>query len=405
MRTNLHNLIKKVTIYGFFFLFPLTSAYIPEFDLGFAKVNPELLWMFIMSCLFFAFLLQNPKRIKLSGISKAIIVYSLLFVGNVYANGQTIINTTLTFIAMSCFIVLLFENLDFNIEDQKKFLKVLTLLTIIIFVGSVLQEYVDQKIFWTSTAYNDLSSIDFSGYFRNPSIFASMLGNQGFIAFIFILVIFLFLNLQKINWRYGMMVSLILIVGFLTYTRYVMLTMLLSILIFILAKIRKGAFLPNIFIIAFSFLLFVYFMSDFMESNIFQTRVIADISSRTTAPMEFLQHYSSGHPIVFGTGFSSYDVEYFYGSIQRLHSGVWDLFFQGGIAGVLTFLVLLYQLHKRAMLIYKSTGNVTFLLFAPILLGINLTARLNLFIFWGYFLMFFYMCMEDKIFKNRYQMS
>jgi O-antigen ligase len=410
-----NRLAKKFFQYGFFFIYPITAMFISDIELVDFTVNSEMVWMAAATCLLFLLIIESGRRIRFSGISIALTLYYLFAVANSagrgYLGGEFFVKTNVALMLLSFCMVLLIDNLKFYPKDRQQFFKLLPFLIFITFVGILLQVYVDNSLFWVTKTYEELQKIDFRGFWRNASIFDAMMQDQGCIAFIMMLLLFIFKDIKlKDNLNIATVV-LLFTIGYFTFTRYVLLSMFLiatifSIIYFQYKKIDRGL---AILLIAGTVIIISFFAWTFSSyitsSDFYQERILADISGRTSDPENFLLDHLREHPIMLGTGFSSYLNEYYYGHIRRLHSGIWDLLFQGGIVGLSLFIFFLYQLHRRAWSIYKVSGNPCLLLFAPIIFGINLTARLNLFIYWGYFLVFYYMCLEYQLtVLNRNQM-
>jgi hypothetical protein len=402
-----NRLTKVFFQYGFFFLFPITAVVTHEFTVADYLVNSEMLWMSVGTCLLAVVLVKRGNRIRISGVTKALFAYYLFVIGNSAVRGYTgsilFVKTDVALCFLSLCMVLLMDNLDFDVDDEKAFFRPLPLLVLITFIGTLLQVYVDNSLFFVPRTYDELQRIDFLGFWRHGSIFDSMMQDQGFIGFIMMTMILAYRDLKMENRINMMSVLLLLVVGYFTYTRYVMLSMLFIVVgyfYFVLEFKRASKATKGLYAITAIVLLSLglYVLGGYISGlDIFHDRILADISGRLDDPLIFLKDHLREHPLVFGTGFSSYTVEWYYGTFRRLHSGIWDLVFQGGIVGLTLFIMFLYQVHKRAMSIYRRNGNPTFLLFAPAIFGINLTARFNLFFYWGYLLVFYYMCIQHQL--------
>ena len=381
--------------------------FISEIALVDFLVNSEMLWMAAGTCLLFVLIIESGRRIRFSGISIALFLYYLFFIGNSavrgYLGGEFFVKTHVALMVLSCCIVLLIDNLKFYPKDRQQFFKLLPFLIFITFVGILLQVYVDNSFFWVTKTYEELQKIDFRGFWRNASIFDAMMQDQGCIAFIMMTLLLVFRDNKLRNELNIVAIILLFLIGYFTYTRYVLLSMLLIGIIFSVIYFTANKYDIGLTVVLIAFTIsIIYFLTWLLSSYIistdfYQNRILADISGRTSDPESFIFYHLREHPIIFGTGFSSYLNEYYYGGIRRLHSGIWDLLFQGGIVGLSLFIFFLYQLHRRAWSIYKANSNPGLLLFAPIIFGINLTARLNLFMYWGYFLVFYYMCLEYQL--------
>ena len=305
----------------------------------------------------------------------------------------------------SSFVILLIESLTFVPGDKERLIKALSILAVLVFIGTILQVFVDQSLFHGVSSYMELQRIDFGEYWRNGSIFDSAIQNQGGVAFIMMSAILFFRNYERISPYYVFIIILLSVSVYFTFGRYIMLGELSVAVAFCYFKIKKqGAksYFGLMGILLAFFLIYNYYDMAFRKSDVFNVRILADASGRIEDPLTFLvDHLFVDHPVVFGTGVSSYDMEFYYGDFRRLHSGIWDVLFAGGFAWLMTLFIILLQIHKRARLVYKYSGDPVPLLFAPLYLLINLTSKLNLFFFWGYLLMLFYMNIEYRTLVQR----
>jgi len=399
---------KKIIIYGYLFLFPLLGPITPEFQFAIGAVNSDMLWLFILSGLS-VYLMINLKNKNFSKTFIFLILYYLFILVNAFVTGNfhKIVKTDISLYASSIFVIFLIDNLQYNESDLKRIYKVMYVMVAITLAGSLLQYFINPALFVPPGRYSMLSKIDFSGFWRNGSIFDSLMQNQSGLFFIFVLFPLLF-NFRKFSeFKKVIPIVMILIAGFLTFSRYIIISQLI-IMIFFLAfvGIKSRSAIPTYFFsMILVALLAVQFYDEIINSDFFQVRMLADASGRTTDPFDFFTMYLGEHNILTGTGASSYMVEFFYGNIRRYHSGIWDLFFQGGLVGLFLWFLVVYQFHKKSVEIKKMSGYNLFLIVLPLFVFINLTARLNDFFYMGFLLIYLYMNILIDVNRQRRQFA
>ena len=376
----------------------------PEFVTPFGRINSDMLWVFIGFFLALFLILTRRKVIYSTTFILMLLYYGYLFVNaSLKGYGDRIIKTEVALYLSSLFVYFLIDNTTFDWNDTKRIKKLLILLIIIAFIGSLLQYFVDNSLFVNLQTYQDISEIDFGEFWRNGSIFDSLMQNQGGIMFIFLLLGYLY-DIENLNKKYAYIPLIMLLTsGILTFTRYVMLTQIIIVLVYFWAQysISYKKLLHLSIMLGTLILIVIVNYEKIIQTNFVQDRILADISGRSTDPMDFFINYSTNHNFLFGTGVSSYMFEYFYGDIRRLHSGVADLFFFGGIFGLIIFLSILWQFHRLAWRGYTRQGHVILLLTGPIILLINLTACLNYFYFLGYIFIYLILSIESRRDKKK----
>lgn len=398
----IENRLKVIIIYGFFFTCPILAPFIPEIDTPMGKLNNEMIWLLIISFMSIYFVI-NKKKIFISSLVKVLILYYLFTLLNAAFQGHFsyIIKTNVLLLITSVLFLVIIENINFTEIDKERTFKLLKYFVFILFCGTIVQQTYNLYFFTPEDRLYELRNIDFQGYWRSTSFFNGMMQNQGGIGIIMLVLIFFFPK-NTMTWRNSFFISILLVVAYFSYTRYVFISIILIFLFFLSYNfwISSKAKIVIVFWLLITILTSLFFYDSFTKSDFYHTRVMADFSGRTSDPIDFISQYIDQHPIITGTGFSSYSKEYFYGSIRRLHSGIWDLFFKDGIIGLILFLVLLYFLHKKALLIFKAQNKPVYLMFSPLIFLINLTADLNTFFYWGYLLVMFFMEIDFKLSKN-----
>lgn len=402
--TSKNNNIKNILIYGFFFLFPILGPITPEFNFALGSVNADMLWLFLLSGLMF-YLILAKKFIYYSSTFKFLILYYAFFFINAYFNGYfgSIVKTDIALYITSCFAILLIDNLTYDKSDLKRLYKLMSILVFITLTGSLLQYYVDHSLFVVSERFGYLTKIDFQGFWRNGSIFDSLIQNQGGIAFIMLLFIFLKKDYQTFDFKRTIPILFLLLIGYLTFTRYVIISQFIIIIFYIVfIYFRSGnVFLRASYTTLIVSIILLFYSTEIIESDFIQGRLFADATGRTKDPLDFINQYLGTHNILSGTGVSSFMSENFYGNIRRLHAGVWDLFFQGGIIGLFLWSAILYTFHKKAFYIHKISKDSRYLIVVPIIFLINLTARVNHFFFFGFLLIYLILTIQVELIKRK----
>ncbi len=393
--------LKFFIIYGFFFLSPISAPFIPEFNSPLGKINVDMMWLFLMSILGIYYIIVSQKKIFISSSVKILVIYYFYTFLNAILKGyfNFIIKTEIALIISSIVIFIIFDNLDYLPEDKEKLLRILGILSIFLFIGALFQQYYDMYIFYPEERVYDLRTIDFEGYWRRTSLFDAMIQNQGGIGLIMLTLILTLSISHKYNKKNVLYILFMLYVSYYSFSRYIYISILLIFALFLYYKFqtgKSGKFFVPVFIFVLLFLILSY-AEYFVRTDLFQTRITADVSGRTTDPTDFLTQYIDRHPVISGLGFSSYSIEYYYGSIRRLHSGIWDLFFKDGLIGIFLFIILLFTFYKKALMIYRITKNPMYFLFPVLIFMINITANLNIFFFWGYLLGYFMMSIDYQI--------
>lgn len=386
------------------FLFPLTGFFFEEFNTAFGLINYDMIWLFILSFYMVIGIFSN-KRVSFSRTFVLLLVYYGYLIVNAKVNNYSeyILKTDIFLYISSSLTILLIDNLSFSNSSLRLLRRNIFILIIVTLAGSFLQFFVDSSLFVPTNRYEALSQINFGTFWRNSSIFDSLMQNQGGIMFIFMMFLFLSRSssekIKNRNWA----IFFLILIGVMTFTRYVFISQIIILVYFILV-VNRFSLIRSITIASSTILLMiVYFLNErvILSTEFIQSRVFADVSGRTEDPLYFYQRYISQHNILFGTGASSYNIEYFYADIQRLHSGIWDLFFQGGIIGVVLYLCVVYQFFRKCRTYFKISGDRTLLIAPFFIVLINLTARLNYFYFLGFILLYFVVTFNQKIVQSK----
>ena len=336
-----------------------------------------------------------------------LVYYGYLIINAIVNNySAKILKTDIFIFITSSLTILLIDNLSFSKSSLSLLRRNIFILITLTLAGSFSQIFIDSSLFVPADRYEQLSRIDFAGYWRNSSIFDSLMENQGGIMFIFMMFLFWQSSSSEEIKKQSLAIFFLILIGVMTFTRYVFLSQIM-ILVYFNFFAKRFTLKRTIAIGLCSIILMILFLTNentILSSDFIQTRLLADVSGRTNDPFYFFQRYLSEHNILFGTGASSFDIEYFYSDIQRLHSGIWDLFFQGGIIGLILYLSVIYQFYRKCRFVFRKTGDSTFLLGPMIIILINFTARLNYFYFLGLILFYLVITINVKLIQNKVDM-
>jgi hypothetical protein len=389
------------------FLFPLTGFLFEEYRSPIGLINYDMFWLFILS-FYMVYGIFSNKRLSFSRTFVLLLVYYGYLIINAIVNNYSakILKTDIFIFITSSLTILLIDNLSFSKSSLSLLRRNIFILITLTLAGSFSQIFIDSSLFVPADRYEQLSRIDFAGYWRNSSIFDSLMENQGGIMFIFMMFLFWQSSSSEEIKKQSLAIFFLILIGVMTFTRYVFLSQIM-ILVYFNFFAKRFTLKRTIAIGLCSIILMILFLTNentILSSDFIQTRLLADVSGRTNDPFYFFQRYLSEHNILFGTGASSFDIEYFYSDIQRLHSGIWDLFFQGGIIGLILYLSVIYQFYRKCRFVFRKTGDSTFLLGPMIIILINFTARLNYFYFLGLILFYLVITINVKLIQNKVDM-
>ncbi|MCP4219665.1 MAG: hypothetical protein GY765_33845, partial [bacterium] len=121
------NFIKRYIMWGFFLLYPLTNAYLPNVNLGFVQLDPFRLYLLLPVLYLVHIFFINVGRLKLSRETKFLAAYTIFTLFNSWRMDHFQMSNVLNF-AFPVLLIILFENLEYAPRDLKRFYKVSTLL-------------------------------------------------------------------------------------------------------------------------------------------------------------------------------------------------------------------------------------------------------------------------------------
>ncbi|MHB8055899.1 MAG: O-antigen ligase family protein, partial [Candidatus Aminicenantales bacterium] len=315
-------------------------------------------------------------------------LFVLFYIVRTWVAGEEIMPTHLVFFGSSLLFLGMMENLPVIPIHRRTLFRLLSVLIVVICVVSILQFFVSPTIYYpTDEMRRNLYLED--GRYRSVSIFTNMDLNQGPIGMLALLAIFLFYP-RTPGFPKRLPVCLLVLVSIvLSMFRYAIVGAILLLLVFLYYRFRRKIIPYIVGIGVLSVAAYLFILPMIVNTKILFNRATSGIQGRFDAPILFLTKYLRTHPILFGVGFSSYFKPYYYPDIRRLHSGIWDLLFHVGLVGLVLFFWWLWRFYKFGRRRQFETGSPLLLIFVALFVFINFTARLYLFYYWGYLLVYF----------------
>ena len=397
--------LSKKFAFVFFLVFPFVGGYVPEFKFAGLTYNGERIFMYGFGAMVIYEWVRHRFKLKISSISIWYFIYSFFSFMNrtiqAGLNKPEIIN-----FALPILFLIFIDNVRFKPKDLKVFTKILMVVGVATFLGSLIQLTINPYFY----AGIDSATIDEINHyqmgsdnlFRNNSIFRGIGNNEGGIAFAYLGVFFLFMNFYKYRLLYLVLNGLLVFSVFVIFAKYVWISYLIGILFFVFHRYPNSR--QYLFTLSLMVLFFIYFFAfDMIEqTTVYQSRVnVTTHEGRIESTMLFLERFFLYKP-VFGYGIGSW----FYGPYMALspigiHIGHFEVLFKGGLVGLTLFWILLFQIYRRAKAIKNVTGNPIFIAYLCIFIFINFTAVFLQVNFYGYYVMFFYMGMYYNIYVER----
>jgi hypothetical protein len=344
--------------------------------------------------------LRKQRKISLSPIGKSLFIFYLYLILDTYIHEYSFNNTYLTMIFLSLIFITFIENYKFSFEEKIFLFRFLKILILIIVIVSLLQMFVSPSIYYKDIYKDAMSLKAYGNTYRSLSIFTNMRMEQGPIAFILLFTVFLAENLENKNYKYLIFASFMFISGMLSLFRTVMVEIIISFLAYVFVKYKLKTFIIVTLLGVLAYTTYESYSLQISNSDFFRKRIKQQVTGRWDDPLDFFYNYITEHPIVFGRGQSSYMEEYHYYSIRRLHSGIWDMLYHGGIVGLFLMLLFPYYFYLKGKIIYKYNKNYSLYFFSFLYIGMNLTFRIYDIFYWGYLFMYVYLFMELNLLKQ-----
>ena len=406
----------KNTVLFTFLLIPFVSAQLPII-----RITPNILltgpriFHFVFFFLIIALCIRRKFKLKIPEYLKWLIFVFLFSILNRFIQQTGTLSTQYAQkgifdgFLFPIFSLILIENLNYNKNDLKKFINILKIVAVGTFIASFMQIFINPFFYQGNTPGLEKSDSYYSLYniagdiFRNRSIFIGMQSHDASIAIICLGLIFLFLNRYKYNKVYVTMVILLTFSGIVTFSRFVWLSIIVGIILFLFYKYKnKLIIILGVLSILF-FLSYNVFFGKLENTDIYQKRIIAGTYiSRINDPVIYFKYFFAQKPF-FGYGISSYESPKFRRFDRPIiHNNLLNTMFKNGIFGLFLFSVFVYHLYKRAQMVFKTTGNKVFIVFVVIYIIINILYPISIFNYYGYYVMFLYLAMNYNIYvKNK----
>jgi len=375
-------------VWGFFFLFPLTAAFVPNIKIGDLTLNVELMWMLAGSVVAAAFLATRSRRLRFSPMLEAYALFVLYVVVRTWIAGREVMPTHLAFFGSSLLFLGLIENLSVSPRQRRALFRLLFILAAVICVVSVLQFFVSPTIYYQTDEIKQNLLLE-EGRYRSLSIFTNMDINQGPIGMLALFSLFLF-SPRTPGFPKRLPAGLMLFISLLlTLFRYAIVGAILLLLAFLYYRFKKKILPYFIALGVLALAAYLFVLPLIMNTDILFNRAVKEVKGRIDAPIAFLTNDLQEHPLLFGIGFSSYSEPYFYPDFRRLHSGNFDLLFHVGLFGLALYAWWLWRFYKFGRRRQSVTGSPLLPIFVVLFFLINFTARLYIFFYWGYLLVYF----------------
>ncbi len=391
----------KKYAWAFLILLPFAGGFVPEFKAGPLSLEGErLLLVGTVLCLIYLFI-KNDFVLKVSSLTAWLFAYYMYLFVNRLLQDTLVLPEVINF-SFPILLMLYIDNLDFKLEDYKKF----TIIMTIVGVGSAIASFVQLTIDPLFYSGGDQEVIDqilyyevMPGVYRNNSLYRGLGTNEGAIALGCLSTLMLFQNFYRVQNKYLIITGMLVFAVFVVFAKYCWLMFLVSLMFFMYFKYPKSRI--SLMIIGGIVLFFIYFFlfDQIEQSSIYKNRIsVETYTGRTESTKIFFETFFARKP-VFGFGVSSWDFpEYLRMFYIGIHVGIFDTLFRGGVIGLLLLLMFWLQVGLKSYRIFVKTGNPMFFAFILNYILINFTAVLIPIDYYGYYIMLFALAMYYKLF-------
>jgi O-antigen ligase len=398
-REALEKIAKMAIAYGYFLIFPLAAPFLSSSQLGGLIITPEriLLIMFLFLLLFLA--VKEPRRIRISRIAGCLILLNAFTLINSLVKGFFLRNELIRF-TLPLFFIILMENLRYDEGDLRKFKRVMTLLALVVFVGSVIQVTVNRD-FYIGVRATHLSR-DFlvaGNLYRSVSIFKSVGIYEGGMIIAYLAIFFLFLNKPRVRLK---AVSLFLMMTFsliMSFTRIFWLILVVAVMYYLWYKYRGSkkllvfTLLPLILVAG-----YLFFSTSITESEIYRNRIASETYMGRVQSLDIYFQHFWGRNMLFGFGqYSIYNAEFNQFGRNTVHNGFFDLLFRTGFTGLFIYLLFVCQVAKKGLAVKRATGDAVFIPLIVSIFLLNMTAGMISFDCFAYYLLLYYLTLRHQL--------
>ncbi len=383
--------VKQYILWVYFLLYPLTNAFFPNLNLGVVELNPFRVYLLLPLAFLVHLFVQNKGRLKISKESSFLLLYVIFALGNSWFKGHFIIPNVLNYMFPVLFIVV-FENLDYEEADEKRFLRVMSILTVIVLAVSLVQNYVNHAFYAGVRGQRWLYRYQDFGQFRNASIFRSIDFYQAGVAIGVLCLIFLFLNHEKARLKNLALCFMMVIATYLTYTRSNWIIPLIGFMVFVYFKPlhKKVALVVVTGLLA--VVVYIMVLPKLQESEMYRNRVAASTYEGRFHSLDVYFTHFWGRNMLTGFGIDS-GYSGLFRDFERpeVHNGYLEILFRDGFIGMFLYFGFWYYVFKRGYLVAKVTGNGVFIAFILVFLAGNFIYKFITMAHYGYHVILFYL--------------
>ncbi len=399
---NFEGFIKKYIIWGYFLCYPLINAFIPNINLGVVQLSPFRIFLIIPITYLVLLFFNNKGSLKISRENSYLFFYVIFSIFNNWRQDHFVISNVINY-SFPFLLLLCFDNLSFLEEDLKRFYRMISVLAIIVFIASFIQNYIQPSFYVGIRGVRWLERYMYGGdHFRHASIFRSIGFYQAGVAIGVLCLIFLFLNYKKLNFKYLVLFVLMVLSTFFTYTRSNWIIPLIGIGWFVLFKPFKQKVLIVSGGLIILMTLYVSLFSQLEQSNLYRDRVISNTYEGRFESIEVYMKHFFGRNMLLGFGIDSGYSDLFreYGRPEA-HNGYLEVLFRNGLLGVFLFFGFWYYILKKGIIVYKISGNGIFIAFISVFATINMVYKFISISHYGYHMLIFYLYMTYRLlYKN-----
>jgi len=391
----------KTLLYLFLLVLPFAGGYFSDIESPIMDLSAKRLGLVICALLLGHFAVFQRMSLKISKLSLSLLFYYGYATINLTYNDELNLPGLANDVLKVCFLILL-DNIDWNKKDLMKLANILTIVGIGTFLASSIQLFVDPYFYSGVNKQDAATMIQHyalgNNLFRNQSLYMGIGGNEAGIAVGMLFSYFLFMNLYSARLKYMILTGMMLFSGFIIFSKYVWLMMLIAIMFFVYAKFAKTKYIVYILTAIFLMASVSIFYEEIQLSTIYKNRIATKTYlGRTESTSIFVNNFFLQKPIT-GYGVSSWQYKPFLELYNfGIHVAHFDILFAGGLVGLFLFGNFLFQVYKKASAIFKVTGNPIFFVFLANYILINFTAILTSLDYYGYMVMLCYFSLYYKV--------
>jgi len=393
--------LAKIFLFLFLLVLPFGGGYFSDIESPIMDLSAKRLGLVICAIFLGYFALYQRLNFKISKVSWSLIFFYGFSIINTFYQDEINMPGLLNILLVVIFLIFL-DNIDWTNDDLKKLANVLILVGIGSFLATSIQMFVDPYFYAGVNKIEAIETIQHYGLgnnlFRNQSLYGGIGGNEAGIAIGMLFSYFLFMNLYKTRFKYVILTGMMFFSGFVVFSKYVWLMLLVAILFFVYAKFPQKKYLLYILCTIFLVASFLMFYNEIRMSTIYTNRVATNTyEGRTETTFIYFNDFFLQRPII-GYGVSSWGYKPFLDLYSiGIHVGHFEVMFRAGLVGLFLWYGFLYQLYRKAIRIFKVTSNPIFIVFLINYFLINFTAVFIALNFYGDLVMLSYFSLYYKV--------